>query len=274
MKQCEYNGCEESELYPLITSTEGGGTKRYMLCQEHHQMAKEYLNKRPDNIRARMAGLFGDKFADATFDNFITDEQRLKKLAEYHGGSFSREQLQSIQEAKEDVSSFVEESVSDPSGTILLFGREGLGKTHLAAASVRRMIESGNNAAVWYSTRLLAQIRDTYSRSPSKKSETVKSIIDTMTSRDVLVLEDIRESCFSTDIKDYIFEIVNSVYREEGMLIMTSNFTVQELRAEDRLGPHLVDRIIDPPSCVKHIKGSFSYRAAKKALDKKQSNQS
>jgi DNA replication protein DnaC len=273
MKQCEYGECEETELYPLITSTEGGGTKRYMLCQEHHQKAKEYLNKRPENIRSRMAGLFGEKFADATFNNFVTDPEKLKKLAKYHGGSFSEQQLRSIKEAKEDVSAFVDQSVSDPSGTILLFGREGLGKTHLAAASVRRMIESGSNAAVWYSTRLLAQIRDTYSRSPSEKSETVKSIIETMTSRDVLVLEDIRESCFSTDIKDYIFDIVNSVYREEGMLIMTSNFTVQELRAEDRLGPHLVDRIIDPPSCVKHIKGSFSYRAAKKAY-KKQSNQS
>lgn len=268
-QKCEHPECDQPGNYPLIISEKGGtGTKRLMFCQPHHAEAKEELEKRGGNVVKRMKELFGEKFATATFSNFVIDKEELNDLAAaHHSAVLSDEQIESIAEAKRKVQSFLKKQGDNPKGSIVLFGNEGLGKTHLAAASVRYIIEHGNTAAVWYAQRLMGQIRSRYQSSPSENQQTINEIINQMTDRDVLVLEDIRKSAFHQDIKDYIFQIVNQIYRENSLLILTSNFTISELRSDDRLGAHLVDRLVAPPSCVQHLKGNFSYRQARKAQE-------
>lgn len=280
--QCQYSGCENQDTYPLIDDN----NKKYHLCRTHYEQAKEKLSRQTsiseEELSDRIEALFGPEFRDASFDTYrsspgdfepVEDEiqPRLKSIDRElpAGESFSlRNHVGQLQAAKKGLEDFSEEMADTGRGTVVLGGNEGVGKTHLAAACVRRLIRAGYDPGVWHATEMLREIRATYNNNPSKEVDSVKSVIQKMLGPDVLVLEDIRESCFSTDMRDHIFDIVDQVYRNQSMLIITSNYRLSELKEPDRLSPELADRLVEPPSFIQDMTG-VSFRQVRKAYQKK-----
>lgn len=275
--ECQHPKCNDEGDYPLLMSREGQ-KKRFFFCARHHQEAKKRLQSGRDVDPAeRVEQLFGEKFRGATFSSFRTDPEYFNQIAERinaveSGKAALREQdIQRIQAAKKEVKTFTGEMAETGEGTMLLFGPNGVGKTHLLAASTRELIRSGMSVSAWHMTRLVNTIRATYSEAPAQELGTVQQIIDSMRESDVLVMQDINESCFKSDIRDYIFEIIDSVYREKSILMMSANLTPEELMEGGRLGEPAVTRLLEPPSCIKKMTGP-SHREARKAYEKTQSS--
>jgi DNA replication protein DnaC len=278
---CQYPGCENRDTYPLI---DPNTNKKYHLCETHHEEAQEKTSSRsvPDEeLDGRIEKLFGEKFRDCTFDSYRINREdftavkdiiqpKLNSIGGKKGEEFTiDDHLGQLRAARDGLEKFSEKMAKKGRGTVVLGGTEGVGKTHLAAACVRRLIAAGHEPAVWHGTHLLTQIRATYGNSPAEEVESVNNLISQMAEPDVLVLEDLRDSCFAKDMKDYVFSVVDEVYRNQSMLIITSNYTLGELANASRLGPHLADRLADPPSFVQDMEG-VSFRSVRSAYQKKQ----
>lgn len=277
---CQHPDCDNRDTYPLIDNT-NGKSKKFHLCETHHQEAKKRMNAGAslsgEKLDEQVEKLFGPQYKGATFGSFQTSLDYFEAVRDQLEGSRPEgkgltieEHVDNLKRAKKSLLRFTRNQlVKNGEGSVVLGGSEGVGKTHLAAACVRCLVGVGYEAAVWHATRLLTQIRATYSGSPSEEQQSIERLITRMTSPDVLVLEDIRPSCFADDMQDYIFSVVDRIYRGQGMLIMTSNFKLRELADTNRLGPQLTDRLAEPPSCVEDLEG-FSFRQVRTAYKKKQ----
>jgi len=101
-------------------------------------------------------------------------------------------------------------------------GMPGVGKTHLAVAVLKRVMERLNVRGLFYDTReLLRVIRSTYD--PSIRATEVEVLRPVMRA-DLLVLDDIGAEKTSEWVEETMNLIVSTRYNERRLTIFTSNF--------------------------------------------------
>lgn len=105
---------------------------------------------------------------------------------------------------------------------MLLEGQPGVGKTHLAVAVLKQVIEGTGARGLFYDTRdLLRLIRSTYD--PSTRATELQVLRPVMTA-DLLVLDDLGAEKTSEWVEETMNLIVNSRYNERRLTIFTSNY--------------------------------------------------
>jgi DNA replication protein DnaC len=105
---------------------------------------------------------------------------------------------------------------------LLLEGQPGVGKTHLAVAVLKQVIQSSGARGVFYDTReLLRVIRSTYD--PSIRTTELEVLRPVMTA-DLLVLDDLGAEKTSEWVDETMNLIVNTRYNERRLTIFTSNY--------------------------------------------------
>src|SRR5689334_14386557 len=105
---------------------------------------------------------------------------------------------------------------------LFLEGQPGVGKTHLAVAVLRRIIESTAARGIFYDTReLLRLIRSTYD--PSIRTTEVEVLRPVLTA-DLLVLDDLGAEKTSEWVDETMNLIVNTRYSERRLTLFTSNY--------------------------------------------------
>jgi DNA replication protein DnaC len=105
---------------------------------------------------------------------------------------------------------------------LFLEGQPGVGKTHLAVAVLRRIIESTAARGLFYDTReLLRLIRSTYD--PSIRTTEVEVLRPVLTA-DLLVLDDLGAEKTSEWVDETMNLIVNTRYSERRLTLFTSNY--------------------------------------------------
>ena len=105
---------------------------------------------------------------------------------------------------------------------LLLEGQPGVGKTHLAVAVLKQVIQSSGARGVFYDTReLLRVIRSTYD--PSIRT-TELDVLRPVMSADLLVLDDLGAEKTSEWVDETMNLIVNTRYNERRLTIFTSNY--------------------------------------------------
>lgn len=121
--------------------------------------------------------------------------------------------------------------------SIVMCGRPGTGKTHLACAIGLDLIEK-YSALVLFSTALAAirTIKDTYHReSETSESEAISRLVRP----DLLILDEIGVQVGSEHERMLVFEVINERYQQCRSTILISNLNKQEL------GEYMGDRIMD-----------------------------
>ena len=105
---------------------------------------------------------------------------------------------------------------------LLLDGLPGVGKTHLAVAVLKQVMDSSPARGLFYDTRdLLRVIRSTYD--PSIRTTELEILRPVMTA-DLLVLDDLGAEKTSEWVEETMNLIVNTRYNERRLTIFTSNY--------------------------------------------------
>ncbi len=105
---------------------------------------------------------------------------------------------------------------------MFLEGQPGVGKTHLAVAVLKQVIERTGARGIFYDTRdLLRVIRSTYD--PSTRT-TELEVLRPVMSADILVLDDLGAEKTSEWVEETMNLIVNTRYNERRLTIFTSNY--------------------------------------------------
>jgi DNA replication protein DnaC len=105
---------------------------------------------------------------------------------------------------------------------LFLEGQPGVGKTHLAVAVLKQVIQTSGARGLFYDTRdLLRVIRSTYD--PSIRT-TELEILRPVMKADLLVLDDLGAEKTSEWVEETMNLIVNTRYNERRATIFTSNY--------------------------------------------------
>ncbi len=128
---------------------------------------------------------------------------------------------ESLEKAAADAHAIAEAYPAAARG-LFLEGQPGVGKTHLAVAVLRQVIEQTGARGLFYDTRdLLRVIRSTYD--PSIRT-TELDVLRPVMQADLLVLDDLGAEKTSEWVEETMNLIVNTRYNERRLTIFTSNY--------------------------------------------------
>jgi len=128
---------------------------------------------------------------------------------------------------------------------LLFMGPCGVGKTHLAVATLRALIEKGIPCMFYDFRDLLKEIQDSYN--PISKSSELQ-VLAPVYEAQVLVLDELGASKPTDWVRDTMTQIINTRYNDRKVTIFTSNYLDEpanpnEETLTDRVGYRLRSRL-------------------------------
>lgn len=143
---------------------------------------------------------------------------------------------------------------------LLFMGPAGVGKTHLAVAIIRGLIEKGFAGIFCEFGSLLKEIQDSYN--PISKSSELK-VLAPVYQTDVLVLDELGATIPTDWVRDTMYQIINKRYNDQKLTIFTTNYSDarvsdKEQVLEDRIGTRLRSRLYE--MCKKVVMDGGDYR--------------
>lgn len=114
---------------------------------------------------------------------------------------------------------------------LLLVGAVGVGKTHLAVAILRELIERYQVTGLFYQFgALLRRIQDSYNP-VSQTSEL--AVLQAVFDADVLVLDELGASKPTDWVRDTMMQIINTRYNDKRLTIFTTNYSDKRTSEKD-----------------------------------------
>lgn len=139
---------------------------------------------------------------------------------------------------------------------LLFMGPCGVGKTHLAVALIKVLIDKGIHCLFYDFRDLLKQIQDSYN--PVSNTSELR-VLDPVYDAEVLVLDELGAAKPTDWVRDTMTQIINTRYNDKKLTIFTSNYpddpdNPNEESLTDRVGVRLRSRLYEMCKVVR-IKG-------------------
>jgi DNA replication protein DnaC len=128
-----------------------------------------------------------------------------------------------------------------------LMGDTGTGKTTLAMLIAKLALAAGKTVAVYFTPKLLTQIRQTYQATDSE--DAYDAFFKRLTSVDLLYIDDLGSERHTDWVVEQLYALVNERYENQRSMLVTSNAKadvgagLQEL--EEQIGPRTVSRLVE-----------------------------
>ncbi|MBX7246127.1 MAG: ATP-binding protein [Candidatus Sumerlaeaceae bacterium] len=196
-----------------------------------------------ETYRAYRAARIPRKFYMKTLDSFQAKNARQREI---------------LMASKEFAKSFRSQASDHPGKGLLLVGKEGTGKTHIAVSILKDVIGRGFTGLYWNVPELFLELR----RLMNTSSElTEADIFDEALSIDLLVLDDLGAERSSDYVTERLYVMVNGRYEHDLATIITTNKTLEELRQQ--LGARIVSRICEMCIPIEFPEGDFRLKNMK-----------
>lgn len=168
-------------------------------------------------LRKNRAGL-RSRHINCTLENYnaISDQQR---------------------EALGKVSSFTSGLIDGSGGNLVLAGRVGTGKTHLAAGIISALVERGISCAIIKLPELIRSIKASW----KSDGETENQIINRFSSYRLLIVDEVGVQYGSDTEKLLLSEIIDNRYQEGLPTVLVSNLDIQGIKT--CIGERCYDRL-------------------------------
>jgi len=141
--------------------------------------------------------------------------------------------------AKVEAQIVIEDYLTLDGRGLVFTGPVGVGKTHLAVAILRELIERYQIRGLFYQFgALLRRIQDSYN--PVSQTSELK-VLEPVFDADVLVLDELGASKPTDWVRDTMMQIINNRYNEKRLTIFTTNYS--DSPKNDKEGELLEDRI-------------------------------
>jgi DNA replication protein DnaC len=128
-----------------------------------------------------------------------------------------------------------------------LMGNTGTGKTTLGMLAAKSALAVGRSVAVYFTPKLLTQIRQTYQATDSE--DAYDAFFQRLTSVDLLYIDDLGSERHTDWVVEQLYALVNERYENQRSMLVTSNAgqDVAEGRKqlEDQIGSRTVSRLIE-----------------------------
>lgn len=130
---------------------------------------------------------------------------------------------------------------------LLFMGPSGVGKTHLAVAVLRGLLEKGVEALFYDFRELLKAIQASY----NPVSQTTElQVLAPVLEAEVLLLDDLGASKPSDWVLETVGHIINSRYNDKRVTLITTNYldvppTPSEYKLADRIGERMRSRLYE-----------------------------
>ena len=208
--------CEKAvEFYKAFDTQQ----KEAQTLKEKKELEQIELEGRKNRI-ANYEKMLGRRFAGRTFENFDKkDNEAIFNICYEFAKNFKNNKGEGI----------------------LFLGQVGTGKTHLAAAISNYIITQGTIPVKFGNvTSLLGEIKNTYEED-SKKAE--YDVIRELSEVELLIIDDLGKEKSTDWSNNIIYRIVNNRYEGYRPLIVTTNYSMEEL--EKSVGDATTSRIIE-----------------------------
>ena len=139
-----------------------------------------------------------------------------------------------------------------PGKGILMTGREGTGKTHLAVAILKEVIGKGYSGLYWNVPELFLELRR---RMEASAEESEADLFDKARRADLLVLDDLGAERTSEYVLDRLYVLINKRYEDDAATIITSNKSLPELKQQ--LSPRIASRIAEMCVIMEFPEGDY-----------------
>ena len=154
----------------------------------------------------------------------------------------------SLEQFNPGTNKLVEEFINGESQGLFIYGTRGTGKTHLAAAIIKKILKNASEHVKYHDLiprasfvtipGLLVDIRSTFN---SKGGDTEEDVISWASSRDFLIMDDMGAEKTTDWSMSTLYVIIDKRYSEMMPTIITSNMTVAEVA--ERVGDRIASRI-------------------------------
>ncbi len=124
---------------------------------------------------------------------------------------------------------------------LLLMGKVGCGKTHLAAATANRVLDQGGEALFLVVPEFLDQLRFSYRRENEGQDEA--EIISRTYNVPLLIFDDLGAHNYSEWVCNKLFTIINHRYNRNLPCVITTNLDLDDLDA--KIGRRSTSRIVE-----------------------------
>lgn len=193
------------------------------------------------NLESKLqASMVPKRFLDRTFDSYRAD---------------SREQRKALSTCLDYAEQF--NAAFDSGRCLILSGKPGTGKTHLAAAIANYLNEKTRHTAVYRTVPgMLMYIKASYDSRDYSEADAIRSMV----TPSLLVLDEIGATKPSEFELSMLFNVINGRYEEALPTVIISNLSVLEL------GPAMGERTLDRLREGGGIALSFDWGSARKEV--------
>tara|TARA_R100000781_G_scaffold110309_4_gene75707 strand:+ start:17523 stop:18302 length:780 start_codon:yes stop_codon:yes gene_type:complete len=144
-------------------------------------------------------------------------------------------QKRALSSAKRFADSF--EDALDTGANLIMTGRPGTGKTHLAIGIAHQAMREGYTAMFMTTMNAIRVVRETYRNG----EKTERKAIQQLAEPDLLILDEVGVQMGTDSERKILFEIINARYENMRPMILISNLDVEGVRSF--LGERATDRL-------------------------------